>query len=676
MDRFGGKTITAEWGVGDPMIELGKQIVSDFEESTKREWLETNGIGGYASGAISGANTRRYHGLLVAAAKPPLGRVVMLSKYDETVVIDGERFDISSNQYPGTIHPTGYKFLERFRLDPFPIWTFRIGTIEIEKKVFMVHGENSTVVSWSVNGRRNKRNVTLEVRPFVAFRDFHKLLGSAEYLETHFAIENGSVSMQTSGEFPPIFLDGNALSIERTGYWYRNFEYLIEHERGFDYTENLFQPCTLTFDLATPAIVIASTQRKTIKVAKGLENAELKRRSRLIARSGRKDDLSCQLVAAADQFVVDRADGKTVIAGYHWFSDWGRDTMIALPGLTLATNRTDVAKSILLEFSKHISEGMLPNRFPDEGETPEYNTVDATLWFFEAIRAHAEKTGDYSLVRDRLYGKLVEIIDWHIRGTRYHIHVDTDGLLFAGEPGVQLTWMDAKIGDWVVTPRTGKAVEIQALWYNALCIMAGLASRFGDSERKTIYGSMAEIAKESFLSQFWNDEQQCLFDVINGDELDGSIRPNQIFAVSLPHSMLTDDKARRVVEKVEAELLTPVGLRSLSPNDPRYVTSYVGSPFDRDASYHQGTVWGWLIGPFIDAFRRTHADGFHTEKRINEIIDGFRDHLTNAMVGQISEIFDADPPHAPRGCAAQAWSVAELLRVLKPLEINKNTGII
>ncbi len=657
------------------MIELGKHIVSDFEEATKREWLETNGIGGYASGTVSGANARRYHGLLVAATKPPLGRVVMLSKYDETVVIDGKRFEVSSNQYPATVHPAGYKFLERFRLDPFPIWTYRIGTIEIEKKVFMVSGENSTVVSWSVKGRRNKRSVILEVRPLVAFRNFHQLRGSNEDFEPYLEIEKGSVSVQPSVQLPTLHLDSNALSIERTGYWYRNFEYPIEYERGFDHTENLFQPCALTFDLATPAIVIASTQRRTVAVAKDLERAEQECRTQLIESSGRTDEFSSQLVAAANQFIVDRSDGNTVIAGYHWFSDWGRDTMIALPGLTLATNRPDVAKSILLEFSKHISEGMLPNRFPDQGETPEYNTVDATLWFFEAIRAYAKKTGDYALVRERLYEKLVEIIDWHIRGTRYQIRVDTDGLLHAGEPGVQLTWMDAKIGDWVVTPRTGKAVEIQALWYNALCIMADLASRFGDAGGRSTYASMAEIAKENFIRQFWNDEQQCLFDVVNGDELDGSVRPNQIFAVSLTHSMLTDDKARSVVEKVEAELLTPVGLRSLTPNDPRYVASYVGSPFDRDASYHQGTVWGWLIGPFIDAYRKTHADSANCEKRVAEVIDGFRKHLTEAMVGQVSEIFDADQPHAPRGCAAQAWSVAELLRVLEPREI-KTAGII
>lgn len=648
------------------MLEIAKSIVSDFEEGTKREWLESNGIGGYASGTISGANTRRYHGLLVAAANPPLGRVVMLSKLDETVVIDGERFDISSNQYRDAIHPTGHQYLERFRLDPLPIWTYRIGKLEIEKKIFMVHGENSTVVSWSVKGRRNKHKITLEVRPLVALRDFHQLRGSIEDFDTNLQIDGGTVSMRASDLFPPVNMTSNAGSIDRTGYWYRSFEYAIERERGFEFNEDLYQPCILTFDLVTPAIVIASTERTAIEDAVELEKAEVKRRSKLIAKSGFKDEFLQQLVCAADQFIVDRGDGKTVIAGYHWFSDWGRDTMIALPGLTLATNRTDVAKSILLEFSNHISEGMLPNRFPDEGETPEYNTVDATLWFFEAIRAYAEKTGDYALVRERLYEKLVEIVDWHIRGTRYQIHVDTDGLLFAGEPSVQLTWMDAKIGDWVVTPRTGKAVEIQALWYNALCIMADLASRFGDAEGSSTYTSMAEIVKETFGSQFWNDEAQCLFDVINGDELDRSIRPNQIFAVSLPHSMLNDDKAQKVVEKVEAELLTPVGLRSLSPNDPRYVASYVGSPVDRDASYHQGTVWGWLIGPFIDAYRKTHEDSVYSEKRVDEIIDGFREHLKEAMIGQVSEIFDAALPYTPRGCAAQAWSVAELLRVLEP----------
>jgi predicted glycogen debranching enzyme len=371
-----------------------------------------------------------------------------------------------------------------------------------------------------------------------------------------------------------------------------------------------------------------------------------------------------QLVLAADQFIVDRGEGKTILAGYHWFSDWGRDTMIALPGLTLATNRTEIAKGILSEFAKHISEGMIPNRFPDADEKPEYNTVDATLWFFEAICAYLDKTGDHKFVRDVLYKKLADIIEWHVRGTRHNIHVDTDGLLYSGEPGVQLTWMDAKIGDWVVTPRTGKAVEIQALWYNALRIMSRLADQFGDGERAANFDQMAEVAKASFNGRFWNDEAACLFDVVDGDEKDASIRPNQIFAVSLHHSILDEERGRKVVDRVENELLTPVGLRSLSPADRRYVPIYIGSPHDRDAAYHQGTIWGWLIGPFVGAYRKAHNDEADLESKIERFVAGFRGYINEAMLGQVSEIFDADPPHLPRGCAAQAWSVAELLRVL------------
>jgi predicted glycogen debranching enzyme len=340
--------------------------------------------------------------------------------------------------------------------------------------------------------------------------------------------------------------------------------------------------------------------------------------------------------------------------------------MIALNGLTLAMNRAEIAKSILLEFSQHISEGMLPNRFPDAGEIPEYNTVDATLWYFEAIRAYVEKTEDYKFVRKNLYEKLVDIIIWHLKGTRFQIKADTDGLLYAGDASVQLTWMDAKIGDLVVTPRTGKAVEIQALWYNALCIMADFAGTFGDWKDEKKYLELAQQVRTSFNKIFWNDAEECLFDVVDGENKDGSVRPNQIFAVSLPHTILDDaEKARKVVEKVEVELLTPFGLRSLSPRDKNYRPVYVGNPFERDTAYHQGTIWAWLIGGFVDAYRRVHGKNETTESRINEILGGFKTHLNEAGCGQVSEIFDADAPHSPRGCVAQAWSVAEVLRVRK-----------
>ncbi len=647
------------------MIELDTSICSYFGTSSSREWLETNGIGGYASSSISGANTRRYHGLLVAATRPPLGRMVLLSKFEETLIIDGEHFEISCNQYPGVVQPEGYKYMTRFRLDPFPIWTFEAGGIEIEKKLFMVHGENTTVASWSViNGKKGDlRQIELEIRPLLAFRDHHHLRREDAAFDGNYQVEENSISMIPYADMPALYLAHNANTIERQGYWYRDFEYAIEIERGFDFSEDLFQPFSLGFNLSSPASVVASTAKQQILDEKTFEAMEIGRRETLVKTAGVRDGDTAQLVLAADQFVVTRGSGKTVIAGYHWFSDWGRDTMIALNGLTLATNRPEIAKSILTEFSKHISEGMLPNRFPDAGEVPEYNTVDATLWFFEAIRAYAEKTGDYSLIRVEFYEKLADIIDWHIRGTRYQIHVDTDGLLYAGEPGVQLTWMDAKIGDWVVTPRTGKPVEIQALWYNSLCVMANFAKRFGDTERRETYMAMALLAKTSFNGQFWNDADDCLFDVINGDEKDASIRPNQIFAVSLSHTMLDTEKARKVVEKVEAELLTPVGLRSLSPKDPRFAPIYIGSPFDRDSSYHQGTVWAWLIGAFVDAYRKVYSSDAAAKKRARDFTLGLTDHLTEAMVGQVAEIFDADYPHFPRGCAAQAWSVAELLRV-------------
>ncbi|MCY7374472.1 MAG: hypothetical protein LH472_00665, partial [Pyrinomonadaceae bacterium] len=393
-----------------------------------------------------------------------------------------------------------------------------------------------------------------------------------------------------------------------------------------------------------------------------LEKAEIERRENLIKIAAANDDFTKQLVLAADQFIVSRGAGKTIIAGYPWFSDWGRDTMIALNGLTLATNRAEIARQILLEFSRHISQGMLPNRFPDAGDEPEYNNVDATLWYFEAIRAYVEKTKDYDFVRKKLYEKLVNIIVWHVQGTRFQIKVDeADGLLDAGEAGVQLTWMDAKIGDLVVTPRTGKAVEIQALWYNALCVMADFAGIFGDWTDEQKYLELAEKAKVNFNRIFWNETENCLFDVIDGENRDASVRPNQIFAISLPHRILDDEeKSRQVVEKVETELLTPVGLRSLSPKDSRYCPIYIGSPFERDSSYHQGTVWAWLIGGFVDAHRKVFPEN---KTRVEEILNGFKTHLDEAGGGQISEIFDADAPHNPRGCPAQAWSVAEVLRI-------------
>jgi predicted glycogen debranching enzyme len=645
------------------MIEFETEICRDFERAASLEWFETNGIGGYASSTIVGAHSRRYHGLLVAATKPPLGRVVMLSKFEETLIINGERFELSANRYPQTVYPAGFNFLTSFKLDPFPIWTYEAGGLVLEKRLFLVHGENTAVVTWSLPATYTR--ASLELRPLLAFRDHHHLQHVNDAFETGYNIDKNVITFKPYRDLQPLCIASNAGSVEPSGEWYSNFEYEIERERGFDFSEDLYQPCVLTFELDTTAVVIAANEPKETGDAPIYERNEFTRRGELIDVSRARTDFAAQLVMAADQFIVDRGEGKTVIAGYPWFSDWGRDTMIALPGLTLSTNRHNIAKSIITEFSLHISQGMIPNRFPDRGEEPEYNTVDATLWYFEAIRAYVEATSDLEFVKTTLYDKLVDVIDWHIYGTRYQIKVDDDGLLYAGEPGVQLTWMDAKIGDWVVTPRTGKAVEIQALWYNALRIMALFAEQFGDTENYESYVAAAEFAKVSFNEQFWNDDENCLYDVINGTEKDGSVRPNQIFAVSLTHQIVADERATAIVDKVKAELLTPVGLRSLSPNDPRYVPMYIGSPHDRDAGYHQGAVWGWLIGGFVDAYRKVHADkkGLHTS--VARMLKGFRSHLREGAVGQVSEIFDGDPPYLPRGCGAQAWSVAELLRVLR-----------
>lgn len=645
------------------MIELNKEICTDIAGSFSREWLETNGIGGYASATVSGANTRRYHGLLVAATRPPLGRMVLLSKFEETITIGDRAFELSSNQYPNAIHPEGFRHLVGFRLDPFPIWRYEIDGVELERTIFMVHGENSTVVSWRVISNSIDETVELEVRPLLAIRDHHHLrhdhLGIGELVET----TDGRVSWKVGDELPELSFAHNATKLAGSGTWYRDLEYAIEAERGFDHHEDLFQPFALNFDLSNEATIIASTESRKWSEAADLREYEIKRRAELVANAGIDDASLWPLVLAADQFIVKRGSGKTVIAGYHWFSDWGRDTMIALPGLTLATKRFDVAKSILTEFSKHISKGMLPNRFPDEGETPDYNTVDATLWFFEAIRAYIEATDDTAFVKEELYDKLVDIIDWHVRGTRYGIHVDTDGLLYAGEQGTQLTWMDAKVGDTVFTPRIGKPVEIQALWYNALCTMKELAEEFEDDVNSEKFRNMAEIARESFNGQFWNKDLNCLFDVVDGDSKDESIRPNQIFAASLRHTMLDAKRARSVVDVVEQELLTPYGLRSLSPNDISYRSHYFGSPYERDSAYHQGTVWAWLMGPFVDAYRKTHSQDTKAADAVEQMLGGLMLHLNDAMLGSISEIFDATEPYYPRGCAAQAWSVSEFLRV-------------
>jgi predicted glycogen debranching enzyme len=653
------------------MIQIAPPICANLEKACEREWLETNGLGGFASSTLAGLNTRRYHGLLMAATRPPVGRLLLLSKLEETLIIDGQRFDLSANQYADTVHPRGFQYLKSFRLDPFPISTYEVRGIQILKSVFMIDGENSTVIQYEMRLAEDSPSCNpavadcrLEIRPLIAFRDYHSTTHENDSLNPVVDRQDRLISFAPYPGLPTLYLAHDAQAVESSGHWYRNFAYQAERQRGLDFQEDLFNPCVLKFELADGgrASLIASTEIKAVDQAERCRADEISRRQSLAAAAPVDNPLVAQLSQAARQFIVARGQQKTVIAGYHWFSDWGRDTMIALPGLMYAMDSTEAAKRILLAFAEYADQGMLPNRFPDAGEDPEYNTIDATLWFFEAIRALAERTGDYEFIRTRLYDTLADIIKWHVQGTRYGIKVGEDGLISGGVEGVQLTWMDAKVGDYVVTPRHGKPVEIQALWYNALRVMQGFAGRFNDQANERLCGEMAENAKKNFSRQFWNEQSDCLYDVLHDEGKDGAIRPNQIFAVSLPHTMLSRERARRVVAVVERELLTPFGLRSLAPGDAGYRPVYAGDTYSRDTAYHQGTVWAWLMGPFVTAYVKVNQQSKKSRQTGAALLEGFREHLSEAGLGTVSEIFDGEAPHHPGGCIAQAWSVAELLR--------------
>jgi predicted glycogen debranching enzyme len=647
-------------------IRFDGAICGNLDEALRREWLETNGLGGFASSTIVGMNTRRYHGLLIVATRPPAGRYLLLAKMEEQLVLGDQSFELSVNQYPGVVYPQGQQYLKEFRLDPFPVFIYEAAGVELTKSVFMIHGRNSAVIRYTAKpASGNREPLRLELRPLIAFRDYHSTTHENPALDCQVRVEPGCAMVRPYTGLPELWFAHNG-EVRPGGYWYHNFQYPREQERGLDFAEDLFNPMTIAFDLAGggQAVVIASTGREDAARAPEYESAERRRREAL-TRNATPNELVCALTAAADQFLVTRGAGQTIIAGYHWFGDWGRDTMISLPGLTLATGRAEAARSILRQFAKHVDRGMLPNYFPDAGAEAEYNTVDTTLWFFEAIRKYVEYTGDLELIRAELFPVLTDILQWHFRGTRDGIHVDEDGLLRCGEPGVQLTWMDAKIGDWVVTPRYGKPVEVQALWHNALKIMETFAQALGQSQAAANYREAARRAAQSFNAKFWNDAGGYLYDVINGKERDASLRPNQIFAISLPHGLLAREKAAGVLAVVERELLTPYGLRTLAPSDPRYHPAYGGDAYSRDSAYHQGTVWPWLLGPYITAYLKVYGRNGDSLRKARAWLANFDVHLREAGLGQISEVFGGEPPHAPGGCIAQAWSVAELLRAAK-----------
>ncbi len=641
-------------------MKFGKNILSDFDRSRKLEWIETNGVGGYASSTVTGANTRRYHGLLIASTHPPVGRMNVLSKLDETIIVGENKFDLGTNQYPGALHPRGFQYLDQFERDLFPVFIYRAGGIEIKKTIAAIHGENTTLVLYEII---NAPVVfQLDLLPLYASRDFHSLSHANDFIGKQFVFEEGIFRTLNYHCCPEIFISVPHSQFTPARTWYYNFEYVVEQHRGMDYKEDLFSHGVFSAELkkGDKLGVIISTEDPTGRDAFQLFEEEWERRQKLVVNFSRNEVLK-RLALAADQFIVKRKQHSTIVAGYHWFADWGRDTMISLPGLCLVTGRFDEAKQILLQFAQFISEGMVPNRFPDRGEIPEYNTMDATWWYFIALYQYYQATADKALVTE-LLPVLEDIIEWHYRGTRFNIKVDpSDELLNGGEEGVQLTWMDAKVADWVVTPRTGKPVEINALWYNALSILGYLEQEAGSTDKSVLYRSKANNVLNSFNELFWNEHQQHLYDYVNGDYKDNDLRPNQLYAISLPFSLLSDDRANAVFEAVSKNLLTKRGLRSLSPSHQDYKPAYKGDVWTRDGAYHQGTVWSYLMGAYIDAL--FYVKGESAKNEASQIINSFLEHLDEAGVGTISEIFDAEPPHTPRGCIAQAWGVGEILRV-------------
>jgi predicted glycogen debranching enzyme len=633
------------------MIRFGPEICNSLEEALSREWLETNGRGGFASGTVSGAHTRRYHGLLIATTDPPVRRNLLLSKIEETIVTADGSFELSCNLFPGAVHPEGFRLIAEFRLDPWPTWRFQAGAARIDKSVFLVTGENTAILEYRLSGANE---ATLQLRPLVAFRDYHSCTHANQSLHADVSEQHGVAQIQPYPDLPALYFGYGDAAVERTGDWYYRFQYHEEKERGLDFEEDLFQPFTLTARITPdqPVRLIVSTAPVTGRDVTQITAAERAR------RVPSETELLPALTRAARQFFIARGTQQTVIAGYHWFTDWGRDTMIALPGLARAAAQPEAFRSVLLAFLPWFRQGLLPNRFPDAGAEPEYNSTDATLWFVEALRAYAVAASDDKFVREHCWDVLHDIVEWLERGTLFGIRIDTDGLLTGGEAGVQLTWMDAKVGDRVITERAGKPVEIQALWYNALCTIRDFAGRFDDPAFAAKCDGLAERARVSFNEQFWNSAEGCLFDVVNGADRDGAIRPNQLFAFSLPHCILNEDHRASVLDVVTRELLTPLGLRTLSPRDSRYQGHYDGDQASRDGAYHQGTVWPWLLGPYVRALWSVRG-----RSDVSALLEPFRAHLLQAGLGQVSEIFDGDPPHAPRGCIAQAWSVAELIEI-------------
>lgn len=652
----------------DMLTAISPTILHQFDQAIHHEWLETNGLGGYASSTVIGAHTRRYHGLLVAAVNPPVGRAVMVSRLDETIHIQDRIHELSTNKYCGAIHPNGYIYLHSFERGLFPTFTYKVEDVMIRKTVAGIHGENTVVIIYEI--QEGNLPVRLSLKPLYNPRNYHALAKRSAPINTDYSFEGDTFYALPQPSLGPIFIKVPNASFSEDPNWYYNFEFTVEQERGMEAVEDLFTPGQFEVNLqkGQKLGIILSTEPATGRDAVELYEAEKVRRLALIQKGPGQSPLIDRLTLAADQFIVKRNENqKTIIAGYHWFTDWGRDTMIALPGLCLANGRHDDAKKILQAFGAHTSQGMIPNRFPDYQEDPEYNNIDATLWFFVAIYKYYQATQNLAFIQEEMLPILGSILEWHERGTRYNIRMDNDGLLSGGEEGTQLTWMDAKVDDWIVTPRRGKAVEVNALWYNAWKIYAHFLHEVGAGGKANQAENQAHTIHEAFQEQFWSPELGYLYDVIHEGKKDDALRPNQLFAVSLPFPLLTHNQAQQMLEQVSHHLFTPVGMRSLAAHDPLYEPIYTGDQYNRDKAYHQGTVWSWLIGPYMDVLIRVKNEWGKEQVRV--ILQQFEAHLDQAGIGTVSEIFDAKSPNIPRGCIAQAWGVSEILRIIHEYDL-------
>ncbi len=674
-------------------ISFDTATCRNFDRSIGLEWLCTNGLGGYASGTVVGANTRKYHGYLVVAANPPVNRFVVLSRVEDRLIVGAGNgsaggaapgagtmvYDLSTNEFADIIHPQGYKYLRSFELNHGPVWRYQIGEVVIQKSITLVPGQDTVIIKYEIiSAPADTAPLRLQVQPMLAGRDFHATIQLHQRPWWTFSMETDSSIALHAPECPvKLFLTHNAAKFSVNACWWYNFTFRVERTLGYLDREDLWTPGVLEFVLepGKPVGLIAST--RSIPWSKHGEliaqaAAHHEQLATAFTKQRPADDFLATLSVAADQFIVRRGpaaavagglEKKSVIAGYPWFEDWGRDTFIALPGLTLVTGKFDIAKSILTTFADHMQRGLLPNRFPDKAYKPDYNTVDASMWFIHAAYQYWRYSGDGAFLSKYLYPKLVEIIECYSKGTDYGIRADVDGLIRQGEPGHNLTWMDAKIGDWVVTPRQGKPVEINGLWYSNLRIMALVARHAGDTARAAVFTTMADRVAGVFQKTFWNERTQCLHDVIGDDGRgDGLIRPNQCVAVSVPFSPLDETTQQKLIATVQKFLVTPIGLRTLAPGNPGYHGRCAGDQRARDMAYHQGTVWPWLMGPFITAYVRVHGGDAAARKQAAAFLEPLKAHLREAGLGSISEIADAEPPFTPRGCPAQAWSVGEALR--------------